>query len=256
MTFDLYVGIDYSGAEAPTSRLRGLQVYLASSGLPEKILAPSRRVNQHCNWSRQEIAEWLTDRALSGERFIAGLDHGFGFPMSYLRRYGLSTWAQFLDDFVEHWPTDEPHKHVEVVRRDHPPRTGRSNELRLCETWTSSAKSVFQFDVQGQVAKSTHAGIPWLRRMRVAAGDRLHFWPFDGWRVPEGKSVIAEVYPSILRKRYPREKRTTDEQDAYCIARWLKETCERRFLERYLDPPLTDEERRIAGLEGWILGIA
>jgi len=30
---------------------------------------------------------------------------------------------------------------------------------------------------------------------------------------------------------------------------------ERGFLERYFDPPLTDEERKMADLEGWILAI-
>jgi len=56
-------------------------------------------------------------------------------------------------------------------------RVGEASELRLCERWTSSAKSVFHFDVQGSVAKSTHAGIPWLKRLRDEAGERIHFWP-------------------------------------------------------------------------------
>ena len=25
----------------------------------------------------------------------------------------------------------------------------------------------------------------------------MHFWPFDGWEVPEKKSVVAEVYGTI-----------------------------------------------------------
>ena len=45
-------------------------------------------------------------------------------------------------------------------------------------------------------------------------------------------------------------------QDACAIARWLKETDERGFLDGYFHPPLTDEERQVAELEGWILGIA
>ena len=49
-------------------------------------------------------------------------------------------------------------------------RVGEASELRLCERWTSSAKSVFHFDVRGSVAKSTHAGIPWLKRLRDEAG--------------------------------------------------------------------------------------
>lgn len=55
------------------------------------------------------------------------------------------------------------------------------------------AKSVFQFKVQGQVAMSTHADIPWLRYIQQHVGNRVHFWPFYGWRVPPNRSVIAEV---------------------------------------------------------------
>lgn len=49
--------------------------------------------------------------------------------------------------------------------------------------------------------------------------------------------------------------RTLDEQDAYSVCRWLKETCEGGFLDRYLHPPLTKDEWEVAGLEGWILGV-
>jgi hypothetical protein len=120
----------------------------------------------------------------------------------------------------------------------------------------TAIRSAFHFDVQGQVAKSSHARIPWLWHIRREAGDRVHFWPFDGWQVPAGVSLIAEVYPSILRNRYQPDLTSPHEHDAYSVARWLKQTCERGFVERYLDPPLTPEERRTADLEGWILGVA
>jgi len=41
-------------------------------------------------------------------------------------------------------------------------RMGETTWLRLTEQWTATAKSVFLFDVQGSVAKSTFAGLPWL----------------------------------------------------------------------------------------------
>ena len=47
--------------------------------------------------------------------------------------------------------------------------------------------------IQGSVAKSTHAGIPWLRYLRQQLGGRVHFWPFDGWAIPPGKWAIAEA---------------------------------------------------------------
>lgn len=65
MPFDLFIGIDYSGAETPESRLKNLQVYAArAGGAPEKQFSPARSNNsQRCNWSRKEIAEWLIDLA-------------------------------------------------------------------------------------------------------------------------------------------------------------------------------------------------
>ncbi|GJM25678.1 MAG: hypothetical protein DHS20C16_20930 [Phycisphaerae bacterium] len=112
----------------------------------------------------------------------------------------------------------------------------------------------------GRYSASRHftgrAGLPWIKQIKDAVGDYVHCWPFDGWDVPEGKSLLAEVYPAILKNRYPRELRASDEQDAYAIARWLMVTDRRGFLDRYTHPPLTDNERAVAKLEGWILGIA
>jgi hypothetical protein len=258
MDFSLHIGIDYSGAQTPTSRLAGLQVYAATTGPPERIPTPAAPESKSWNWTRQEIAEWLIAQARSRHRFIAGIDHGFSFPLNYFERHTLTSWPECLEDFVAHWPTHEPHTYVDFIRdrpEGPPDRTGSSADFRLTEKWTSSAKSVFLFDVQGSVAKSTHAGLPWLLHIRKEVGDLVHFWPFDGWQVPNDKSVIAEVYPSIFRNRYPREGRTADQQDACAITRWLSEMDKRGFLERYFRPPLTDDERRVADLEGWILGI-
>ncbi len=167
---------------------------------------------------------------------------------------------------MRYWPTHREHTCVDFISddKDNPwpdwpgpgLRDGKPTEFRLCERWTSSAKGVFQFDVQGSVAKSTHAGIPWLKQIRDAVGDRIHVWPFDGWQLPESKSVLAEVYPSIFRNRYPRGERSADEQDAYSVSRWLLESADRNCLERYFDPPLTPSDREFALIEGWILGIA
>ncbi len=264
--FDLFVGIDYSGARSPTCRLRELQVYAAKPGSqPEKVCSPvSSNSKVPWNWTRAEIAAHLIDLARQGVRYIAGVDHGFSFPVEYFERYRLKSWPEFLDDFVCYWPTDSDHVYAEFVRDGNlarkgklPPgeRVGKATELRLCERWTSSARSVFHFDVQGSVAKSTHCGIPWLRRIRETVGERVHIWPFDGWKPGEGKAVIVEVYPSIFRKRYPREKRSADEHDAYAVARWLAESAARGVLGRYFDPPLTEHERALAAREGWILGV-
>ena len=259
LAFDLHIGIDYSGRETPTSRSSALQVYAAfDSATPRRIPSTSATAARHKNWSRQEIATWLITQARKNITYIAGIDHGFSFPMDYFQRYEILSWPEFLIDFCEHWPTDAEHTYVDCIRKrvgGPPDRSGTATDLRLTEKWTSSAKSVFQFDVQGSVAKSTHAGIPWLRRIRDDVGDRVHFWPFDGWKIPAGKSVIAESYPSLFRRRFPKHERTADQHDAYSVCRWLTETDARGMLPHYFAPPLTDVERRLADCEGWILGV-
>jgi hypothetical protein len=92
-------------------------------------------------------------------------------------------------------------------------RIGDSSWFRLTELWTATAKSVFLFDVRGSVAKSTHAGIPWLRYIRRNAKGNVHFWPFDGWAIPPGKSILlfgcaaspkkTETMINMLRMRHP-----------------------------------------------------
>jgi hypothetical protein len=265
--FDRFIGIDYSGAGAASSRQPGLQVYQAGfDGHCDKLPSPTKSNNGGpVNWTRKEIAHRLLQELQSGGCFLAGIDHCFSLPLPYFTRNHLGSWPDFLEDFAEHWPTTGDNVYVDFVRDGNFHRThggpapgqrgGEVSEFRLCERWTSSAKSVFQFDVQGSVAKSTHAGIPWLRWLRKEAGDRLHIWPFDGWEPQKTKSVIVEVYPSIFKKRYDRETRTADEQDAYATARWMFDMAQRGALADYFAPPLSDSERLVANREGWIFGV-
>ena len=134
-------------------------------------------------------------------------------------------------------------------------RMGNARWRRLTEERAGGAKSVFHFDVQGSVAKSTHAGIPWLRFIRQRLGERVHFWPFDGWDIPAGRSAIAEVYPSLWSRGFAREDRTGDQHDAFCIAAWLARADRDGRLAGFLKPNLTPPERAVAEVEGWILGV-
>jgi hypothetical protein len=253
--FERYIGVDYSGAATATSRLPGLEVYTAAGGEPQRCHSRSAMEGARRKWTRKEIAQWLLELVDDETRFIAGIDHGFSFPVAYFERYGLQDWDRFLEDFCAHWPTDEDNVYVDFIREENPARTGDPAELRLAETWTASAQSVFRFEGKGQVGKSTHAGIPWLARIRRQVGERVHFWPFDGWALPRDKPVIAEVYPSFFRRRSPRARRNAHQQDAYAVARWLAEAEQRGILDHYAHPPLTESELAQATLEGWILGV-
>jgi hypothetical protein len=188
-----------------------------------------------------------------------GIDHCFSFPLRYFEVHHLEPdWPTFLDDFQKHWPTDAANTYVDFVRDglrgNGAARSGSARWRRITEERTR-AKSVFHFDVPGSVAKSSHAGIPWLRSLRQRLGGRVHFWPFDGWQVPAGKSALAEVYPSLWSKSLPREGRTSDQHDAYVAADWLQRMDKDGSLGKFFKPDMLPGEYHVAQVEGWILGV-
>jgi hypothetical protein len=112
--FERYIGIDYSGAQTPTSSLKGLRIYMADRlTAPQEVVPPP---SPRKYWTRRDIAEWLVERLSEMSRAIVGIDHGVSFPMQYFKQYGLPIdWSFFLDDFQRHWPTDED-SYVDFVR--------------------------------------------------------------------------------------------------------------------------------------------
>jgi len=255
--FTQYIGIDYSGAETPRASLKGLRVYLAEGAVPPVEVLPPPSPRKY--WTRRGIAEWLVLRLAEDIPTLVGIDHGFSFPLRYFEAHRLKPdWPTFLDDFQRHWPTDED-IYVDFVRDglrgNGGARMSNARWRRLTEERAGGAKSVFHFDVQGSVAKSTHAGIPWLRFIRERMSDRVHFWPFDGWEISAGRSAIAEVYPALWSRSFAPEDRTGDQHDAYSIAAWLRRSDHDGSLAAFLKPDLTPPERVVAEVEGWILGV-
>lgn len=256
--FEHYLGIDYSGAQSPTSSLKGLRIYAATpeTGAVEVLPPPSPRKY----WTRRGLAEWLAAFLSENGPTMVGIDHGFSFPLRYFETHGiLPDWRIFLEDFQKHWPTDEDHNYVDFVRDGiaglgHK-RQGNPRWRRLTELRAGAAKSVFHFDVQGSVAKSTHSGIPWLRFLGNRLADKVHFWPFDGWVFPTGKSIVVEVYPSLWSKGFATEGRTADQHDAYSVAEWLRRADREGSLAGFAKPSLLPEEKAKAQVEGWILGV-
>ncbi len=255
--FCRYIGIDYSGAKTPDASLKGLRVYLATNAGPAtEVLPPSGRRKY---WTRKGVAEWLLLRLSEQTPTIVGIDHGFSFPRRYFDSHQIpADWDSFLDDFHQHWPTDLDSMYVDFIRDglygNGLARQGNSRWRRICET-RCKAKSVFHFDVQGAVAKSTHAGIPWLRFLRRQCPD-VHFWPFDGWLPPESCSVVGEAYPSLWRDAYPVEDRNPDQHDAYTIARGLQQADRTGTLVSLMLPGFQGQEEEVARVEGWIFGVA
>ncbi|MEQ9258619.1 MAG: hypothetical protein RIG84_05940 [Roseovarius sp.] len=250
------IGVAYSGAETAESSLKGLRVYQSVGDDPTEEVTPPQGTKRY--WARHALAEWLIDHLRQEQPCIVGIDHAFSFPMRYFEVHGLPPdWNAFLADFRAHWPTHQPHTYVDFIRDGNvgngTARVGNPRWRRLTEDAQPSAKSVFQFEGQGAIAKATHAGLPWLQHIRRACPG-AHFWPFDGWQVPDGASVLAEVHPRLWKGSYEVDGLTPAQQNAFTVASWLRDADMDGRIAAALCPALPPAVAAIGQVEGWILG--
>ena len=79
--FARYIGIDYSGAETPTTSLKGLRAYMAEGDAAPVEVPPPPSPRRY--WTRKGIAEWLVERLAEDAPTLVGIDHGFSFPLLF-----------------------------------------------------------------------------------------------------------------------------------------------------------------------------
>ena len=81
--FERYIGIDYSGAQTPTSSLKGLRVYAADRlTVPQEVEPPP---SPRKYWTRRGIAEWLVERLSEGHADARRHRPRFFIPAAILR---------------------------------------------------------------------------------------------------------------------------------------------------------------------------
>jgi hypothetical protein len=156
-------------------------------------------------WTRREIAEWLVGRLSEKQPTLVGIDHGFSFPLRYFDEHHLPhDWPAFLDDFQRHWPTDDQYTYVDFVRDglrgNGATRCGDTLWRRVTEV-RAGAKSVFQFDVPGWVAKSTHAGLALATIYPLASAQRallaFRWLACAGGAISRGRSLSISLEPQL-----------------------------------------------------------
>lgn len=257
MTWTRYLGIDYSGAAAADTRLPGLRVWSADSNGDCEV-RPDENPRRH--WTRRRLWEFLDRTFAAPDPVVIGIDHGLSFPEAWFVQQRITEpWPAFLERIAAAWPTDAPDVRVDDVRAGTvgtgASMVGDTRWRRRCETACPGTKSVFHFDVQGSVAKSTHAGLPWIRRLR-RDHRTLHVWPFDGIDPPRGTSVLCEAFPTLFRDDYPAPTLTPDQRDARAVALWLRDMDTQGFLrDRFQEDPKGVPTSTL-NVEGWILGLS
>jgi hypothetical protein len=94
LRFKRYIGIDYLGAQTPTSSLKGLRLYAADRSTAPQEVEPPPSPRKY--WTRKGIAEWLVGRLSEGQPTLVGIDRGFSFSLQYFEQHGLPLdWPSF-----------------------------------------------------------------------------------------------------------------------------------------------------------------
>ena len=201
--FDLYVGIDWSGAKGHAHA--GIAIACADKGeAAPYIISPPNGMKY---WSRQAVADWLA--ALSSNRSIlVGIDFAFAHPFvdegAYYPESGTS-----LDDVRSLWAM------IETNNQDQPDLYGGGLwQHAIFGSYYNAPKNrgvKFQSRrrLTEEIARSVRAPSPTFNCVGPAgvgtgslAGMRLLYhlqthadiWPFDA---PSGKAMtLVEIFPS------------------------------------------------------------
>jgi hypothetical protein len=202
-----FVAVDWSGAKGDG----------AHPGIWITACCGDSVVMDRGGWSRRDAVDFV--RALPAP-VVAGFDFSFGVPAWFACALGCASiddvWARAASD-GERWlaptaPFWRARCAVPVEQR-----------FRACEIALQqigfAPKSVFQLVGNGQVGAASVRGMPHLARLREGG---FAIWPFDD----AGDRVALEIYPSLLRRRFPEydalDAPTVDARDARASARVMQ----------------------------------
>ena len=211
--FESYVAIDWSGAKG--KRHRGIAIAEARGEAAPRLVRPGHV------WSREEVLEWLLERAAK-ERTLFGFDFSFAPPIVERGEYlpgesGVPRAAREFWAYVDATCEDEDlgaASFLETAHRRHfyfgiadGVKSGFMH-FRQCDQQLNrqgGRKTASAYDAIGaaQVAKASFSGMRLLHRL----DGKVAIWPFDFAQdrpmdpLPERGSVVVEIYTRIYLRR-------------------------------------------------------
>ena len=213
--FDLFVGIDWSGAKGTAHK--GISVFCAKQGdaVPQKMHAPDGKAA----FSRHDVADLLI--ALSSQaRVLAGIDFAFAYPLDAAGHYfpGLAPekqpqtapqlWALIdrLNDAAPDYyggliwddATYGPYYNAPAGRKG----ARFASRRRQTEEAAKSVKSpspTFNCVGPAGVGTGSLAGMRLCHSLHHQLGDRLAIWPFTA--SDKAALTMVEIFPSYYFKQ-------------------------------------------------------
>jgi hypothetical protein len=209
--FDSFVAIDWSGAAGKYS---GIAVAACRQGRSAPQLVHPKK---GLRWTRREIADWLVAQINTSQRFLIGLDFGFGLPFEPALGY-LGGKAPDIDDIFGLWSlielkscgaddfgcnrfiTDTDYASLfwtSGIRPPHWIERKRRTEHACAETTRTYPDTLYKLIGSKQVGKASLTGMRVLQHVRSLCAGRVAIWPFERVRT----SAMVEIYPTMFRKR-------------------------------------------------------
>jgi len=207
--FTSTVAIDWSGAKG--KRHKGIAIAEARGDDPPRLVRP-----EHV-WSREEVLDWLLERA-AREPTLFGFDFSFAPPFAERGSYlpgetGIPEDARAFWAYVDSRSNDEDlgaASFLEKVHRRHfyfgiaDGVKADFVRFRICDAHLNAQggrKTASAYDAIGaaQVAKASFSGMRMLHRI----DGKVAIWPFDFAQdgpmdeLPENGSAVVEIYTRI-----------------------------------------------------------
>ncbi|MEC7571968.1 MAG: hypothetical protein VX394_07930 [Pseudomonadota bacterium] len=286
-SFDMFVGIDWSGARGP--RLRGLQVAACRPGKAAPVLVPPPGGGY---WTRRAVHDWLLALRADGHRVLAGIDFAFAYPRHDRGAYfpGVAAspaTAPALWALVEELCADAEDFYGGPFYRDRrrpfhaylnaPGHRGHLFESRRrltelqCRRITAPSP-VFNCVGPASVGIGSLAGMRLLHALTEAANPAVA-WPFAP---PMASLTVVEIFPRLYFKLVGADPRAWADPDnlAAAITGWdsappasarvasedeadalIAAAALRRLADRPAVWSAPAAAGPAAGLEGWIFGV-
>ena len=229
--FDTHIVVDWSAATSPATGENS--IWWAAAIGEGCVLEPRNPPTRYK--VIESLAAFIADELDAGRRVLAGFDFPFGYPAGVAERLTGEASALAVWDWLAEHVQDEPsngNNRFEVAARingfwkgigpfwgrprqwsqfkniptKEKVRTCRPRERRIADKRATGAKTVWQLAYPGSVGSQVLVGLPALKRLLAdpRIGGRGAVWPFDtGLQPPntrEAPLVLAEIYPSLLRK--------------------------------------------------------